>query len=78
MASERYITTFHESHDRSATMRRIVNVQVCCRGLRSGKGKCGQLRRQQEEDMCNMRMIFAGTLATWASEPNGSTTTHDA
>ena len=21
--------------------------------------------------MCNMRMIFAGTLATWASEPNG-------
>ena len=23
--------------------------------------------------MCNMRMIFAGTLATWASEPNGST-----
>ena len=32
---------------------------------------------QQEEDMYNMRMIFAGTLATWASEPNGSTTTHD-
>ena len=77
-SSQPHQPTFHEFHDRSATMRGIVGVQVCCRGLRSGKGKCGQLRRQQEEDMCNMRMIFAGTLATWASEPNGSTTTHDA
>ena len=27
--------------------------------------------------MCKMMKTFAGTLATWASEQNGSTPTHD-
>ena len=67
----------HKFHDRSATMRGLVDVQVCCRGLRSGEGKCGHRHTQQEENMCNMRMTFARTLATWASEPNGFRNTQD-
>ena len=45
-----------------------------CSGLSSWgvRSECGQWCRKQEADMCNVRMIFAGALSTWASSRSSS------